>query len=189
MRAAVMALLLLAMGAADRARAADLIRLDGQRLRIAFAVDTLLVGRVEGRFAEARGEMRLDRTALYGSGLEVRVGTRSIAVRDGRFEEQLRSPRFFDVERHPEMVFVSTSIEEGRGGSGRISGSLTLLGLTRPLSLALEVRRSASPDGKAGSIAGFVASGRIRRSAWGMTSLVPLVADEVELRIEASVTD
>ena len=100
----------------------------------------------------------------------------------------LHSEDFFDAAKHPELTFKSTSVEQGEDGHLRVTGDLTIRGVTRPVELDAEIEGVGDgPDGA--TRAGIAATGAIDRSDWGITWNAPLangafaVAERVTLTL------
>jgi polyisoprenoid-binding protein YceI len=88
-------------------------------------------------------------------------------------------PKFFNAGQYPKITFVSTKVEPGK-----LIGDLTFRGVTKPVTLDVEYNGYAkTPFGS--QIMGFSATGKIKRSDFGFTHLVPMVSDDVDLLIEA----
>ena len=88
-------------------------------------------------------------------------------------------PKFFNAAQYPKITFVSTKVEPGK-----LTGDLTFRGVTKPVTLDVKYNGYAkTPFGS--QIMGFSATGKIKRSDFGFTHLVPMVSDEVDLAIEA----
>ena len=87
-------------------------------------------------------------------------------------------PKFFNAGQYPKITFVSTKVEPGK-----LTGDLTFRGVTKPVTLDVKYNGFAkTPFGS--QIMGFSATGKIKRSDFGFTHLVPLVSDDVDLAIE-----
>ncbi len=94
--------------------------------------------------------------------------------------------RFLDGEDHPQIVFNSTGIEQTGEFTGLVTGDLTLLGITRPVTLEATYNGTGSfPWTGSRDLVGFSARGTLKRSDFGMNALIPIVGDEVEIIIEA----
>ncbi len=122
---------------------------------------------------------------------EVRATIQAASFDSGAPKEDPKLARqFLDVEKHPTITFVSTSIQHGEGDKGTILGDLTLRGVTRPVTL--DVIYNGYAGGVTGQRAGFSATTRIKRSDFGSTYLLSpplaLVGDEVELILELEFT-
>lgn len=122
---------------------------------------------------------------------EVRATIQAASFDTGDAKEDPKLARqFLDVEKHPTITFVSTSIQHGEGNKGTILGDLTLRGVTKPVTL--DVTYNGYAGGVTGQRAGFSAMTKIKRSDFGSTYLVrpplALVGDEVELILELEFT-
>ena len=92
---------------------------------------------------------------------------------------------FLDADKHPTIDFVSTSVEKLSDHAVRVSGDLTLLGVTKPLKVDVAVRRAAGGEARLE----FKAETRIDRLEFGMNSGFPLVSREVDLTIKSSAAE
>lgn len=172
----------MSLGGAD---AAERMALGAERLSIGFKVDYLAFLSIAGRFGQVTGDLYYDATLPVRSSLRIVASTASISTGSTLRDETLRSERFFDAMRHPRLTFESARIEMSTPYSGRVIGKLTMLGVTREVALAFVLRQLEGPEhsGSSGRPAMLHATGAIRRSEWGMTSLLPAVADEVSLDV------
>lgn len=101
-------------------------------------------------------------------------------------DKHLRGADFFDAAKYPTATFVSTRVQ-ATGARARITGDLTLRGVTRPVVLdARFVGAGNNPRGNKALNIGFEATTRISRSAFGMTYGVPAVGDAIDLSINAA---
>ena len=161
--------------------------LDPQHLTVGFLVEHVGFAKVLGRFAEAEGRFELDEETGEISNVRVVVKTASVDTAVEPRDRHLKSSDFLDVEKFPEMTFESTGVTRLVARKGELEGTLTLLGVKKPLTLSVVWNKSAvSPLPGNPYVAGMSARGRFQRSAFGMTYGVAneLVGDEVELLIE-----
>lgn len=94
-----------------------------------------------------------------------------------------KDPRFLDAEDYPEIKFVSTSIEKTGDDTGTVTGDLTFLGVTKPVTLDVTYNGVANaPWYGERDLIGFNANGSLSRSEFGQTSLEGIISDEVEIR-------
>ena len=102
-------------------------------------------------------------------------------------EDLAQSPKFFNAAQHPQITFRSTKVEQLAPGNLRVTGDLTLLGKTQPVTLQATVigAMATHPFTKRGAI-GFSASGTFNRSTFGMTHLLqpPLAGDAVTVQFD-----
>jgi polyisoprenoid-binding protein YceI len=155
-----------------------------------FEADHLGFATMRGRFDRATGKFTIDRAAKTGT-LEIVIQTVTVSTgdseRDGRprtRDEHLRTPDFFNSAEFPTMAFKSTAVKFKGDDPEVIEGTLTLLGVTKPLALRVE-RWKCGPDprtqGKRYQCGGN-ATGAFNRSEFGMKYGLPTaIGDEVKL--------
>lgn len=154
-----------------------------------FEVDHLGFATIRGMFSKTSGKFTIDHAGKSGS-LEAVIPTATVNTgdpdREGRprtRDEHLRTPDFFNSAEFPTMTFKSTAVKFAGDNPETIEGNLTLLGVTKPVSLKVE-RWRCGPDprtqGKRYQCGGN-ASGSFKRSDFGMKFGVPSVGDEVRL--------
>ncbi|MFO1265731.1 MAG: YceI family protein [Rubrivivax sp.] len=184
------ALALLATVAATASQAApETYTLDPTHTLPGFSVRHFGMSTVQGLFEGATGKVVIDRAAKTGS-VEIKIATAGIytgynkPTGAGRTrDEHLRSADFFNVAEFPEMTFKSTKVVFAGETPSSIEGTLTLLGVTRPLTLKVDsFNCGANPMSKK-EMCGADVSGSIKRSDFGMKYAVPAIADEVKLVI------
>jgi polyisoprenoid-binding protein YceI len=133
---------------------------------IQFWVRHLMVAKVHGRFATWRGALLFDEQTPENSRLEVEIEAASIDTKEPQRDAHLRSADFFDVEKHPKLVFRSTKVERA-GDDFKVTGDLTMRGVTRPVTLDVEYadRGKRRPMGQRAS---FFARSSLKRRDWGL---------------------
>jgi polyisoprenoid-binding protein YceI len=167
----------------DPVRAESIVVNRGQ-VNIAFEVTTLGFWRVGGRFEQTAGVINLDRSEPAKSRLRIVADTTSVHTGTESIDQELRSADFFDAERYPEVVFESTSIAFATPATGIVSGTLTMHGLRRLVSLRFRVIAATGSPQATG--ARLEATGTLRRSLWGMTTDLLVIGDDVRVTIEVS---
>ncbi len=167
------------------ADAASQWRIDPGRTTIAFAIDAVGYPRTEGRFDAFDGKIAIDFSQPEKSRVVFHVRSASVDVGSASFADYLRSPAFLDAAKHPTIDFVSTSVEKLSDHVVRVSGDLTLLGVTKPLTVDVDVERPASRKGPLE----FLAKTQINRLEFGMNSGFPLVSPEVDLTIKSEAAE
>lgn len=159
-------------------------RIDAGHSELSFRIRHLM-SRVSGTFREWSGTIQADPVNWVGASVEVSINAASIDTRNDDRDTDLRSDKFFDVASHPTITFRSTKVEV-IGTSLRITGELTIRGVTRPVVLegaVLGVNEGQRPR------AGFEASATINRLDYGVTynRIVEgggtLLGDEVKIDI------
>jgi polyisoprenoid-binding protein YceI len=150
-------------------------------------VEHLGVSMQRGRFDRASGKFTLDRAAKTG-GVDLAVETASLSSGDNMkgsrprtLDDHLRTADFFNVAEFPRMSFKSTGVKFAGDNPSEIAGSLTLLGVTRPLTLKVERWVCKDNPMNKKPMCGGNASGTVKRTEFGMKYGVPAIGDEVRL--------
>ncbi len=108
-----------------------------------------------------------------------------VGANQERFEGHLNSDDLFNTAEYPTARFVATEFATEDGETGTMTGDLTLLGTTRPVTLDVTLNHLGDHPFRAGQqVAGLSASGKIMRSEWGLGYATPAVSDEIDLSIE-----
>jgi polyisoprenoid-binding protein YceI len=181
----------LALAVSSAALAApETYKLDPHHTYPHFAVEHLGVSIYWGRFDRSSGQFTIDRAAKKGT-LELTVETASVSTgdnqRDGRprtLDEHLRSADFFNVAEFPQMTFKADSVKFNGEAPAEVSGQLTLLGVTKPLTLKVERWVCKDHPFNKKPMCGGNASGALKRTDFGMKYGVPAVGDEIRLYVE-----
>ena len=160
-------------------------RIDPARTTIAFAIDAVGYPRTEGRFDAFDGKIAIDFSRPDKSRVAFHVRSASVDVGSASFADYLRSSAFLDAAKYPSIDFVSTSVEKLNDHAVRVSGDLTLLGVTKPLTVDVDVER---PAGRKGPLE-FLAKTQINRLEFGMNSGFPLVSPNVDLTIKSEAAE
>lgn len=171
------------LGFSGAAPAADSYTLDPNHTFPRFEISHFGFSTHHGQFNKTAGKLMLDRAAKTGS-VEITVDTASISTGDPALEKHLRSDEFFNIAKFPAMTFRSRSLKFNGDVPVSAEGELTLLGVTRPLTLSISrVKCGPHPVSKKEEC-GAEVSGTLKRSEFGMKAYVPMVGDEVTLHIQ-----
>lgn len=136
-----------------------------------------------GRFHVKDGTLVFDPADWSSASVEAVIAAMSLDFGDAKWDQSMQAEKFFNVAKFPELRFVSTAVS-GDGNKGTVSGELSLLGISKPVTLDVTFnRRAVNPFSKKDTV-GFSATAVIKRSEWGMTANIPAVGDEVSLRFE-----
>ncbi len=115
----------------------------------------------------------------------VNINPASIDAGTELFKSHLLSSRWFDVEKYPEIRFVSTSVESTADPKKwKLNGDLTIKGVTKPVTLDATLNRAGNGWWTNKPMLGFSATATIKRSAFGMGEYVPQISDDVNVMIE-----
>lgn len=102
---------------------------------------------------------------------------------DAKFNTHLQSPDFFHAEKFPEITFKSTAIDVTGEKTGKITGDLTLMGVTKPITLDVTFNKAGVNPFSQKETVGFSAKGELKRSDFGMNYGLPAVGDAVGIDI------
>lgn len=166
------------------AAAADAYIIDPSHTFPHFRVSHLGFSMHQGRFNETRGSFVLDKDGPDSS-VEVTINTASIDTGGDRLERRLREADFFNVAQYPEMRYESTQVRWTGETTATVQGKLTLLGVTRPVTLNITRAHCDTHPMTKVHWCGFEATAKLRRSDFGMKAYVPAVGDDVEITIQA----
>ena len=177
-RYALLALVLIAATVAAQARSSW--KIDPSQTHVLFWVDAIGWPRTAGEFKSFEGHIDIDFDRPFRSRADFRVAAKSVDVNSASLNEYLRSEVFLNVTNFPGMRFISTSVEKRDEHLARVTGDLTMLGVTRPISLDVEVARKLAGTNQR---VGFKAAGIINRLDFGMNSGYPLISDAIDLTV------
>jgi polyisoprenoid-binding protein YceI len=134
-------------------------------------------------FGQASGTIVYDAAAPERSSVEVTLPMSGLDTFVPKLDEHLKSADFFDAAKYPAATFRSTAVKALGDGRLEVTGNLDLHGTSKPVVLDVKLNKSEPhPMGKAPAI-GFDASTTIRRTEFGIDKYVPMVSDEIALRI------
>jgi polyisoprenoid-binding protein YceI len=164
-------------------------RIDPAHSTAQFVVRHMMITNVRGAFGKVEGTVVYDPENPAQSSIEAAIDVASIETRDAQRDTHLKSADFLDADKFPKITFKSSKIE-GSGGEFRVSGDLTIHGVTRPVVLQVEGPTPAAKDPWGNTRVGASATTRIKRSDFGLTWNAALetggflIGDEVKIELE-----
>jgi len=155
-----------------------------------FAVTHLMISKVRGEFHAVNGTVIVDDSDITKSSVEVTIDASTIDTREPDRDKDLKSAHFLDVAQYPTMTFKSTKVENGAAGHLKITGDLTIHGVTK--SVVLDVTAPKSPIKDPWGLQRTAVSGttKINRQDFGLTYSPTLdngglvVGNEVEITLD-----
>lgn len=162
----------------------ELYDFDKAHTQILFFVDHLGFSTSQGEFHEYDGMFTFNRSEPEKSSVEVSINTNSIDMDDEKWNAHMKNEDFFHVEKFPAMTFKSTKIVLTDDDEAELIGDLTILGVTKSVTLDVEFNKAGKHPFNGKYVAGFSAETEIKRSDFGMKYGLPLIGDEVEIMIE-----
>ena len=147
-----------------------------------FQVKHFGISFISGRFTDISGTIGVDRENLENSSVEIVIGTASVNTDLEERDEHLRNADFFDVEKYPTMSFKSSKIKKITDTIGEVTGSFTLHGVTRTITMNVTFLGEFDvPWGQ--HRAGFETSFTIQRSDYGMNKLLGPAGDKIQVTL------
>ncbi len=153
-------------------RSPDVYRFPGERRRFP---------QTRGHFTHYSGRILIDFEHPAKSFTTFTVEAASVELGSAMSNDFVKSAPLLDVEKFPTLSFSSTTVEKVDPHTARITGDLTMLGVTKPVTLTVSVDADGATRGR---IVSFVATGTIKRSDYGMSFGIPLIDDALEITVK-----
>ncbi len=143
-----------------------------------FSVRHAMISTVRGHFNVISGHLHIDEENSSNSWVDAQADASSINTRDERRDGHLQSPDFFDVAKYPTITFKSNKVEHVGGTNYKVTGDLTMHGVTKPVTFDAEYGgQGKDPYGM--QRVGISVRGKINREDWGLTYNAALEAGGV----------
>ncbi len=139
--------------------------IDKAHSKISFNVQHMAVSEVEGNFKDFDGSVVSKAADFNGAEVTFTAKTASIDTDNEKRDGHLKSPDFFDAEKHPELSFKGNLVKDG--GKYKLKGNLTMHGVTKPAEF--EVTYGGTINTGKGEKAGFKIIGKLNRQEYGLT--------------------
>ncbi len=166
-------------------------QIDPQHSSAQFAVRHLGLSTVRGAFSKLSGTMVLDDQDITKSSVEVSIDVNTVDTREPDRDKDLRSERFFDVAHFPTMTFKSRKVEQVAPGKLRVTGDLTIRGMTKEVVLEVEGPTAPVKDPWGNQRVAVTATTKVNRQDFGVKWNAKLdnggvvVSDDVNITIDA----
>lgn len=141
--------------------------LDPMHSELQFRIKHLMISNVSGALKNFHAEVETEEEDFTTAVINLTAEMDSISTNNEQRDAHLRNSDFFEVEKYPELKFKSTKVEKTDSDTFALYGELTLKGVTKPVKLNVEFNGSTK-DPWGGERAGFVVTGKINRTDWGM---------------------
>ena len=160
-------------------------KLDPDHGKVTWSVDHLGFSTYVGQFVNAQADLVLDPANPSASRLTATIPLTEVDTNSDGLDAHLQTADFFDTANHPVATFVSrtVTVDAGDPSEATVVGDLTLRGVTRPVTMAVEFN-PAGPSMGGAYRAGFDGQATIKRSDFGVDYALPVLGDEVTLHIE-----
>lgn len=164
--------------------------IDPDHSNVGFKVRHLMVSNVKGSFEKHKGTVEIDDKDITRSKVSVTIDTASVNTNVAKRDEHLRSADFFDAAKYPTMTFTSKKVAKAGKGKLKVTGDLTLHGVTKQVVLNVEGPAKESKDPWGNFRSGVVASTKINRKDFGLVYNAALetggvaVGEDVDINLE-----
>jgi polyisoprenoid-binding protein YceI len=190
-RALAFAALLVATPAAAQNLAPDQIQpgtytIDSKETLVRYGVIHMGFSEFWGTFPDAAGTLTIDPKNVSGAKLDVTVPVVGLETTNRELNGELFSDTFFFAEKFPKMHFVSTSVTRTGPTTAKVTGDLTIHGITKPVTLDVTFGGAGPNAFNKVPTLGFSAHGQVNRSDFGLGKYVPIVSDATTITISAA---
>jgi polyisoprenoid-binding protein YceI len=172
------------------AAAQDTWQLDPPHSSAQFSVRHLGVSTVRGAFTKVSGSVVYDPANLSKSSIQATIDASSVDTRVDMRDNDLRSPRFLDAQKYPTITFQSRKVEAAGAGKLKVTGDLTLHGVSKEVVLDVDGPTPSikDPMGKDRLRMGASATTKINRNDFGVTSLPGAIGDDITITLDIEMT-
>ena len=153
---------------------------------IGFKIKHLMITNVSGKFDQFEAHVQTENEDFATAQIEASIKTASINTNNLQRDEHLRNSDFFEVEKHPDILFTSTKIDKIDNDNFLLQGNLTLKGVTKPVKWNVEYS-GTTKDPWGGERAGFIITGKIKRNEFGLSFNAALETGGVVLGEEVKI--
>jgi polyisoprenoid-binding protein YceI len=172
------------------AAAQDTWQLDPPHSAAQFSVRHLGVSTVRGAFTKVSGTVQYDAANLSKCSIQATIDATSVDTRVDMRDNDLRSPNFFDVQKYPTITFQSKKVEAAGNGKLKVTGDLTIHGVTKEVILDVDGPTPAMKDpmGKDRLRMGASATTKINRNDFGVSGRPGIVGDDITITLDVEMT-
>jgi polyisoprenoid-binding protein YceI len=176
--------LLLSLSAAAQDQNKDTWQIDPKHTAAQFSVRHLGISTVRGEFSKVSGSVQYDPANPTKSSIQATIEAASVNTRVEARDNDLRSAHFFDVEKYPTITFQSKKVEAAGAGKLRVTGDLTIHGVTKEVALDVDGPNVAPKDPQGNQRMGASATTKINRMDYGVSGAPGAAGDEITITID-----
>ena len=156
---------------------------DPNHTQVVWRVSHMGFSNYTGSFSDVSGTLDIQPTDPAAAKLSIKIPVDSVMTTSAKLTGELKSDQWLDAGKYPDMTFVSTKVAPVGKNRAKMTGNLTLHGVTKPVVLDVTlVGAGVNPLDKKQTV-GFDATGTLKRSEFGVKTYVPLIGDELHLTI------
>lgn len=160
---------------------------DSSHTYVSFAVSHLGFSTMRGQFDQQTGSLQFDPAAKKAS-VKIEIDAASIDTGHDKRDSHLRSPDFLNAVEYPTISFESTGVTWNGEQPATVTGNLTLLGVSKPVTLTIKSMKCGTNPINRKETCGFDATGSIKRTDFGVNYGVPAIGEALDLQIEFEAT-
>jgi len=151
---------------------------------LGFSYSHLGLSRPQLQFTDFDAKLDLDGNNMANSKVAITIVAASVDTAVPELDAELRGADFLDVDNHPEIVFTSTNYQETSDSTGRLTGDLTVAGITKTVELDVTINAATMSQMNRREMIGFAANGSVSRADFGMTQFDEFIGDELSLSVQ-----
>jgi len=156
---------------------------DPNHTQVGWRVSHMGFSNYAGGFSDVSGTLDLQPKNSSAAKLTIKIPVASVTTTSAKLTDELKGDQWLDAAKFPEMTFVSTKVTPEGKDKAKVTGNLTLHGVTKPVTLDVTlVGAGVNPLSKKVTV-GFDATGTLKRSEFGVKTYVPLIGDDLHLTI------
>ena len=159
-------------------------QIDPMHTAAQFSVRHMGISTVRGIFEKTSGTVTFDPANPSSAVIDVTIDANTVNTRVDRRDNDLRSANFFDSAKFPAITFKSKRVEPAGAGKLKITGDLTIHGVTKEVVLDVDGPSAAISDPMGNSRMGASASTKISRKDFGVNGAAAMVGDEIEIVLD-----
>ncbi len=158
--------------------------IDPKHTAAQFSVRHLGISTVRGEFSKVSGTVQYDAANLEKTAIQASIDASSVNTRVEMRDNDLRSPHFFDVAKYPTITFQSKKVEAAGASKLKITGDLTMHGVTKEVVLDVDGPALAPADAKGGPRMGASATTKINRQDYGLNGAPGVAGDDITITLD-----
>ncbi len=160
--------------------------LDKTHAKLGFVVTHMMVSDIDGYFNNFDAKINAVNDDFTDASVTMTADVATVNTSNDQRDNHLKSADFFDAAKYPTITFASTSFKKVSDNKYKVTGSLTMHGITKPIVLDASVRTGVNPMSKK-MVAGFKIESLIKRSDFNLASTTPgaMISDEITLKVNA----
>jgi len=187
-RKAILHLIFLGVVAGVCAAQTETWKIDPAHSAVQFSVRHMGISTVRGQFQKVAGTVQYDAKDASKTSIDATIDTTSIDTRVEMRDNDLRGPNFFDAQKYPALTFKSKKAESAGDGKLKVTGDLTIHGVTKEVVLDVEGPSAPAKDPKGNLHVGASATTKVNRKDFGVNGASAMVGDDVSIVLDVELT-